>query len=129
MFFKNSCYKTSLSPLLTMLTWDQAVDACRSEGGYLAVIRSAEEDAFIINLKNSIARGVGLIYQNIIHWIGLRTDEQYNTTSWVTGEAYGYSNIKMVDGQSGLCYGIKGDVWVEAGCIGSCPYICEKPYK
>ena len=113
-----------------MEPWDKALDACQSGGGYLAVITSADEDAFIINLKNSYASGLGTVFQQMIYWIGLRTDKQYNTTSWVNGAAVSFSNIKMVDGQSGLCYGIKGDAWVGAYCNnGHFPYICERSYN
>ena len=107
-----------------MAPWDKALDACQSEIGYLAVITTAEEDAFIINLKNS---GVGDIFLTMCYWIGLFTNEKINTTSWVNGAIVGYSNIKMVDEQSGPCYGIKGDAWVAADCNAAFPFICERP--
>ena len=128
-YFKHSCFKTSLSPLPKMLPWDQALDACQGEGGLLAVITNAKQEAFIVNLKNSVASGIGPYFLQLFYWIGLVTDGQHNTSSWVNGAALSYSNIKMVDGQSGLCYGIKGGAWVAAPCNSSFPYICEKGFN
>jgi len=65
-----------------MLTWKEANLEAQKRGGHLAVITSAEEQEFILEL---IAGGSKNVY-----WLGgQRTGNRWN---WVTGEAFDYKN-------------------------------------
>lgn len=67
------------------LTWTEAKVDCESKGGYLAVVTSAEEQAFI---EEMISAGTKDFY-----WLG-GTDEDSVTNDylWVTGEIFDYHN-------------------------------------
>jgi len=112
-----------------MASWDKAQGTCQNNSGYLAVITSADEDAFVINLKNNFTEDLPSVYQQVmVYWIGLITNEHGNTFSWVDGEAYGYTNYNMLHGHNGMCYGIRDDAWDSNNCDSTSPFICERPY-
>merc|ERR1711970_497763 len=64
---QGSCYMTSPSPL----TWFQSQEFCRTKGGYLAEIQSAEESDLVTTVLN----------QETCYWIGL--NELANRGQWM----------------------------------------------
>ncbi len=64
------------------MLWHDAKAYCESLGGYLAVITTAEENAFITSM----------IPSNIV--IGLTDEEHEGIWKWVTNEAYAYHNFR-----------------------------------
>ncbi|MCD8342921.1 MAG: C-type lectin domain-containing protein [Oscillospiraceae bacterium] len=63
------------------MTWYEAEEFCEDNGGYLVTITSEEEQAAMeLLLENGSKKQ---------YWIGLTTE---NGPTWVTGEAYDYSN-------------------------------------
>jgi len=69
------------------MTWSQAWDYAKEKGGYLAVITSAEEQAFIERL---ISKGSQNQY-----WIG--GHREGSGFVWVTGEALSYTNWDSIE--------------------------------
>ena len=67
------------------LRWSEAKADCESRGGYLAVVTSAEEEAFIEELVSTGKKD--------FYWLGA-TDESSVTNDylWVTGEVFDYNN-------------------------------------
>ncbi|MDI9242466.1 lectin-like protein [Fusibacillus kribbianus] len=63
------------------LTWEEAKKACEDEGGHLATITSAEEQAAIEALN----------VQDANLWIGANLDDS-GAWAWVTGEPWSYTN-------------------------------------
>lgn len=69
------------------MTWSQAQEYAVTHGGYLAVIGSAGEEAFVEKL---IARGSQNQY-----WLGGHKDE--GNFVWVNGESFGYTNWDAIE--------------------------------
>ena len=65
-------------------TWEEASELCKTQGGYLAVIDSQEENDVVF----AFARSQG--YDNV--YIGLSDSLSEGTWEWVTGDAVEYSN-------------------------------------
>ena len=66
------------------VTWDEAVMRCEDQGGHLATITSAEENAVIASaVRDSGMRGVML---------GGTDKAQEGTWAWMTGEEWNYTN-------------------------------------
>jgi len=72
-----SSYYCSTSPA----TWETASDICNANGGYLACIGSAQENAFLANI---------LTLQSA--YIGLSDVNQEGNFTWSCGEPLGYTN-------------------------------------
>lgn len=69
------------------MTWTQARDYAEKQGGYLAVITSSEEQAFVERL---IAKGSQNQY-----WIG--GHREGSGFAWVTGEPFAYHNWDAIE--------------------------------
>ena len=69
----------------TSATWKEAESYCESLGGYLAVITSSQENAFV----NSIVKKSGTKKH---YWLGGSDEVSEGTWTWVTGEAFSYKN-------------------------------------
>lgn len=61
-------------------TWDQANADAQSRGGYLATVTSAAENSFLTSVSTQLA------------WLGGTDHGHEGVWTWVTGEAWGYSN-------------------------------------
>lgn len=69
------------------MTWTEAKAYAESKGGYLAVITSAEEEAFLESLVKT-----GSKYQ---YWLGgYRSGSSWN---WVNGETFSYTNWDTIE--------------------------------
>ena len=66
------------------LTWENAKIACEEKGGHLAVITTADENNFIIDLLK--------IGNKNNYWLGGYRNSNNNTWEWVTGEKFEFSN-------------------------------------
>lgn len=64
--------------------WDTAQKYCETQGGYLATITSAEEDAFLYSYI------INSGYHSAI--FGLTDQEKVDNWCWVTGEEFSYQN-------------------------------------
>lgn len=64
--------------------WNMAQEYCESQGGYLATITSAEEDAFLYSYITDEGYSSAMF--------GLTDEEQTNDWHWVTGEEFSYHN-------------------------------------
>jgi hypothetical protein len=80
-------------PVLADVTWEQANAAATAKGGYLATITSAAENSFVYNLVTAPAYWVN---EYGGPWLGgfqpAGSSEPAGGWSWVTGEAWGYTN-------------------------------------
>lgn len=70
---------------------DEAATWCEKQGGHLATVSSAEEDAFILSLLKR--EGVDLAY------IGASDAKKEGTWLWTDGRRVAYSNWDRVEGQ------------------------------
>ena len=75
--FAGHQYYCSTSPA----TWTDAQQNCANNGGYLATINNASENAFLANI---------LTLQSA--WIGLNDSQYEGTYQWANGEAVTYTN-------------------------------------
>lgn len=66
-------------------TWEDADAYCKSLGGYLATITSAEEDAFVYRYLTEN-------YEYESAYFGFSDHEQEGVWKWVTGEPVSYTN-------------------------------------
>lgn len=108
-------------------SWDDAKKYCEEQGGYLATITSAEEDAFLFNYMRS---------QNCDSaMFGLYDASQGGDSrdwKWVTGEAFSYRNWE--DGEPNNYYGdeyyggyyweFSDGKWNDGSYAGD-PFLCE----
>ena len=74
--------------------WDEAEAACEAEGGQLATINSAEEQAFIVELIEDTGRKYN-------YWLGGTDEGHEGTWTWVTGEPWSYSNWRKKQPDNG----------------------------
>lgn len=68
----------------TVTTWNMAQEYCEAQGGHLATITSAEEDAFIYSYIVDAGHSSAMF--------GLSDQEQTDEWRWVTGETLSYQN-------------------------------------
>lgn len=107
-------------------SWDMAEAYCEYMGGYLAVITSAEEDAFIFN---EVLRASG--YDSA--YFGLSDEEETGNWKWVNGTPVRYTNWASGEPNNqggiehyGMYYWKNGDgKWNDGDFSGSPAFICE----
>jgi len=101
----------------TPISWDEASRAARDAGGYLATITSAEENAFVFALINHPQYWNGGLGPLLGGYQPPGSPEPASGWTWVTGEAWGYSNWAGgqpdngdAPSEDGLCF-LSGGVW------------------
>ncbi len=133
--FGNNKYRV----LTTPMTFADAVNECQTDGGRLAVIENANESTALANYldsRNIFAFGC----LDTCAWIGLSqpagvTDPNSDWT-WIDGTdndpldatRYGWSADEPNDffgPGSEQCASILGQDWIDLGCGGTQPAICE----
>jgi len=82
----------------------------QGEGGLLAVITNAEQEAFIVNLKNSVASGIGPYFLQLFYWIGHR----WTTQHIQLGRWRGTKLLEHQDGRRTK----RTVLWNQGGCLG-----------
>ncbi|XP_068742799.1 alpha-N-acetylgalactosamine-specific lectin-like [Montipora capricornis] len=80
--FGRYCYLVSGS----ILSWDQARSYCRTRGGELVKINSAEENEFVLNLTQQRQPSLTLV------WINLKWDSSANQFLWNDHSVPVYTN-------------------------------------
>ncbi len=108
----------------TITDWNMAQEYCESQGGYLATITSAEEDAFLY----SYITGAG--YSSVM--FGLTDQEQADDWHWITGEEFSYQNWRSGEPNHqggyehyGMYYGRNTDgTWNDGSGRGG-SFLCE----
>ncbi|XP_076865715.1 CD209 antigen-like protein C [Brachyhypopomus gauderio] len=125
-YFNESCYFISTFGR----SWRESQGYCKSNGGHLAIIHTAEEQTFLWNL---LPRGHWNSY-----WFGISDEKLEGDWYWVDGTKlvggfweYGEPN-NHIDEDCG--YIVKTEVltrvairsWYDAPCHMSLPWICEK---
>lgn len=108
----------------TITDWNAAKAFCDAQGGYLATITSAEENAFLY----SYITGAG--YSSVM--FGLTDQEQADDWHWVTGEEFSYQNWRSGEPNHqggyehyGMYYERNTDgTWNDGSGQGG-PFICE----
>ncbi|XP_035537351.1 CD209 antigen-like protein 2 [Morone saxatilis] len=124
--FNNSCYFISR----TTRDWPESQSYCESQGGYLAIIHTAEEQTFLWNL---LPRG----HWNAF-WFGITDEHTEDHWKWVDGTPLvgGFWEVgepnNHIDEDCG--YIVKTRVlervairsWYDAPCSMYCRFICEK---
>ncbi len=108
----------------TVTDWNMAQEYCETQGGYLATITSAEEDAFLYSYI------VDAGYSSAI--FGLTDQEQTDDWHWVTGEKFSYQNWRSGEPNHqggyehyGMYYEKNTDgTWNDGSGQGG-PFICE----
>ncbi len=97
---------------------DSAVDACTADGAHLAVVETAEEDAFVRSIG-----GAGTF------WIGLDDLKTEGAFRWVTGGAVTYERFEGAEpNDSGVedCVMVNADgTWNDTDCGESRAAVCE----
>ena len=68
-------------------TWEEASELCKTQGGYLAVINSQEENDVLFTFTRSLG------YDNV--YIGLSDSLNEGEWEWVTGDALDYTNWNL----------------------------------
>ncbi|XP_019614325.1 PREDICTED: C-type lectin domain family 4 member K-like [Branchiostoma belcheri] len=115
-----TCYKA----FATRKTFDQAAEACRADGGTLAMPRDAETDAFLISLHDSVGDGF---------WFGLHDQCEEGRFEWLDGSVLGsYSSWgqKQPDNFGGnedcvIYSSVWKDKWDDAMCKKLLNFICQ----
>src|ERR1044071_1769613 len=69
-------------------TWNDAQAAAASSGGHLVTITTADEEQFIVS---TFLTGAD---QLTVFWIGCSDEAVEDTSVWVTGESFSYTNWK-----------------------------------
>lgn len=124
--FNNSCYFISRNSR----DWPESKSYCESQGGYLAIIHTAEEQTFLWNL---LPRGHWNAY-----WFGITDEHTEDHWKWVDGTPLvgGFWEVgepnNHIDEDCG--YIVKTQVlervairsWYDAPCTMYWPFICEK---
>lgn len=108
----------------TVTTWEEAKEYCESQGGYLATITSAEEDAFLYSYLTDAGYSSAMF--------GLTDQEQPDNWYWVTGEKLSYQNWRSGEPNHqggyehyGMYYKKNTDgTWNDGSGKGG-PFICE----
>ncbi|KAL3837091.1 hypothetical protein ACJMK2_022473 [Sinanodonta woodiana] len=109
----------------TLVTWNQAFNMCRTDGGNLVIIESSEEQQFIAGLmQKRIFTAVGL-------WIGSNKVHPEEDRRWINGEKFSYAN--WAKGEPNFppakenCLEIfTSTKWNDNVCTYHKGYICEK---
>ncbi len=90
-----------------LLTWDEADEKCKSNGGYLASIQDRFEQYWLnTNLENEANK-----------WIGLK--KQYYDYKWSNSDEFTYSNwdISYPDIKKGKCVAMSSTgFWKNIDC-------------
>ena len=85
-------------------TWKEARQYARDRGGYLVVIESAAEQAFVESItKNHEGKQTAI-------WIGLSDDEDEGEWEWVDGSELNYTNWGPGNPDNG--YGLQDYAWM-----------------
>lgn len=85
-------------------TWKEAQQQARDQGGYLVVIESAEEQAFVESItKDKDGRQTAV-------WIGLSDEVEEGEWEWVDGSETKYTNWGPGNPDNG--YGLQDYVWM-----------------
>lgn len=123
----HACYLFVSSSTTTVQTWSEAESRCRSSGGYLAVISSAQEQAFV---QSQLPAGAGQV------WIGLNDIFQQGSFVWTDGTPLQFNvwgSSQPNNNQHTLnCVlmnpngGHQAGTWSTARCDVRAGYICEK---
>lgn len=108
----------------TVTDWDMAQEYCEEQGGYLATITSAEEDAFVYSYI------VDAGYSSAM--FGLSDQDKTDDWRWVTGESFSYQNWRQGEPNHqggyehyGMYYERNTDgTWNDGSGQGG-PFICE----
>lgn len=108
----------------TITDWNMAQEYCDAQGGYLATITSAEEDAFLY----SYITGAG--YSSVM--FGLTDQAQANDWHWVTEKEFSYQNWRSGEPNHqggyehyGMYYERNTDgTWNDGSGRGG-PFLCE----
>lgn len=108
----------------TITDWNMAQEYCESQGGYLATITSAEEDAFLYSYITNAG------YSSVM--FGLTDQEQADDWHWVTGEEFSYQNWRSGEPNHqggyehyGMYYERNTDgTWNDGSGRGG-PFLCE----
>ena len=112
----------------TECTWEQAYELCRSMGGHLATITSAEEQTKITEI---ITQGTLEGY-----WIGAKRETAGGSFAWITGESFEYTNWHIcqpdyyIRTEEYLMIYRSSLAWndldnLSDNIVGKCGYICE----
>ena len=110
-------YYCSNSPL----TWLNAQDACSDQGGYLAVINDAEENAFLSNILTIQSAYIGLsdhVNEGQFQWVN---GESSSYTNWFAGQPNNYNN------QQDFCEMMNDGTWNDQYNYKALEYIMEVP--
>lgn len=108
----------------TVTDWNMAQEYCEAQGGYLATITNAEEDAFLYSYITDAG------YSSVM--FGLTDQEQTDDWRWVTGEEFSYQNWRSGEPNHqggyehyGMYYERNSDgTWNDGSGRGG-PFLCE----
>lgn len=108
----------------TVTDWSMAQEYCEAQGGYLATITGAEEDAFLYSYITDAG------YSSVM--FGLTDQDQADDWRWVTGEGFSYHNWRSGEPNHqggyehyGMYYERNTDgTWNDGGGRGG-PFLCE----
>lgn len=118
--YRNSCYKWSENKL----SWTDAVNSCKSMGGYLAEIDDEHENAFAIENVRTIGQTIWLGASDIDKegtyvWNYSNGELDYLFTGWNSGEPNGGTNENCVTLET-------YHKWNDRSCLYKLYYVCEK---
>lgn len=115
-------------PLTTNLSFTDAKDKCVTEGGYLVIITSSGENAFVAQIDNTAERWIGLSRAaadpNVVEsykWVDGTAFDATKHNGWATGEPNG-GDAARLKGADGFWYDREGATTTTAGIHA----ICEK---
>lgn len=113
------------------MTWESAKLFCEKKGGHLVTISDEKENEFVNGMR---CRNLSTDYQQSI-WLGGSDTANEGTWSWITGEAFTYSNWEPNEPNGGTTQnylqmyssGNWDDVQNETGRFAVCEYDSVQP--
>lgn len=122
--------------------WSESVSFCSSEGSHLAVIRSLNEHAFVLNLLNTTLRTAfnNTALSTTFTWIGADYLSSQNSYQWTIGETWDFTKwdqgqpddetencvaMGPVADSSGQTTPSSGN-WHDKDCFLQTVFVCEK---
>ncbi|KAL3837095.1 hypothetical protein ACJMK2_022476 [Sinanodonta woodiana] len=108
----------------TLITWKNASDLCKYDGGNLVTIESAEEQKYITDvIKRMFLKARSL-------WIGSDMLHPEEERAWSNGEKLSYENWAKgepnnVDMENCVILRTNNSMWNDVKCTEKNGYICE----
>ncbi|XP_077869472.1 uncharacterized protein LOC144360991 [Saccoglossus kowalevskii] len=108
---------------LEIANWDDATAVCQSEGGRLAIVKTAAISdvisAFLIDNKVRMSVWIGLKRDNkgVLHWIDGTAIDDNSYTNWAPGEPYSSSCVNL--------WQSRDFKWDDTYCSYALIFLCE----